>query len=222
MALIVCGECRNEYSDKATACPKCGCPTPAGMPTTAGQAAPVPESKSGGRIKREVRGLVRAVVIILVLAVGGWLALRFFGNKDIANNVASKLGVGKAVIPWEDRAESAIRLMMQGESRQTVAASIIKVVHPSGQTPELESLDIEKENHQLAVSFKVTWKGGLVGTKYATTVQWTAWKGGHVGVMVVEDTAPMQATPEELKQLDEYFRSQVYPPVNENAGEESE
>lgn len=27
MALIICGECGKEYSDKATACPNCGCPT---------------------------------------------------------------------------------------------------------------------------------------------------------------------------------------------------
>lgn len=34
MALIICEECGKEYSDKAGACPNCGCPTPVKVDTS--------------------------------------------------------------------------------------------------------------------------------------------------------------------------------------------
>jgi predicted amidophosphoribosyltransferase len=35
MALIECPECKKEISDKAAACPQCGCPIPSAQPAAA-------------------------------------------------------------------------------------------------------------------------------------------------------------------------------------------
>jgi hypothetical protein len=35
MALVPCSECGNQVSDKASACPKCGCPVPVGTAAAA-------------------------------------------------------------------------------------------------------------------------------------------------------------------------------------------
>lgn len=65
MALIKCGECGNEVSDKATACPKCGAP----VAQTASVAAARPRKKSSP---------VAGIVSLLVLA--GLLSMCFGGN----------------------------------------------------------------------------------------------------------------------------------------------
>lgn len=78
MALIKCGECGNEVSDKAAACPKCGAPIAA--PTGGNEAASAPKT-----VKR-AGGAWEAVGTLLIIAsipacisdntgVGGVLAL---------------------------------------------------------------------------------------------------------------------------------------------------
>lgn len=46
MALITCPECGKQVSDKATACPNCGCPISAAQPSAVEITAPVVEPAS--------------------------------------------------------------------------------------------------------------------------------------------------------------------------------
>ena len=73
MALFNCSECGYEFSDKADACPKCGCPnTPGGM-TPIGP-PPEPGQKRAPQAKK---GCFYALINLSVLGAGlgvvGWL-----------------------------------------------------------------------------------------------------------------------------------------------------
>lgn len=73
MALIQCPECKREISDKAAACPQCGCPQseffssdelPELSPKIKAKADDTPPPKSMGCLK----GLLFVMIIILFLA----------------------------------------------------------------------------------------------------------------------------------------------------------
>lgn len=70
MALIKCGECAAEISDKAAACPKCGNPIGRSSPhiEPAYVHAPPPEKKSSGWLKWVV--IVPVVLFGLLMLVG--------------------------------------------------------------------------------------------------------------------------------------------------------
>lgn len=68
MALIVCGDCAKEISDRATACPGCGAPVPGN------QAKPQSAGTVSGAIRVERAGLkyeTIGFVLILIAIVGG-------------------------------------------------------------------------------------------------------------------------------------------------------
>lgn len=68
MALINCSECGKEYSDKAPACPNCGCPTqPGGMtPVTAPQEKEAPKTTKGPK----PAGCATGCGVLLLLLIG--------------------------------------------------------------------------------------------------------------------------------------------------------
>src|SRR4051812_41899682 len=76
MALIKCGECGREVSDKATACPQCGAPIQpqASIPLTREASPPAPKAKT------------RPVFYVLlgVIAVGCFLVYRAVTNEKAA------------------------------------------------------------------------------------------------------------------------------------------
>ena len=79
MALVECGECKAEVSDKAAACPKCGAPIKAAEP-------PKTQSVSAAQ------GCLFVLVLIgLVTAVGGY--------KTCDGNHGPKVGNGAPVMP---------------------------------------------------------------------------------------------------------------------------
>ena len=71
MALINCSECGKEYSDKAPACPNCGCPTsPGGMTPIASP----PEKKSYPK-KKSSKG--STLILGLLLTLSGFVFVVF-------------------------------------------------------------------------------------------------------------------------------------------------
>ena len=85
MALIKCGECAKEVSDKAATCPGCGAPI--GSVTSAPQtAAPVAVKRTRG--KWEAAGTV--------LVIAGVLSIMFAG-RPLSTIGSIALGVGLAV-----------------------------------------------------------------------------------------------------------------------------
>lgn len=68
MALVQCGECNAQMSDKATACPQCGAPNPrvpppAPTPSTIVPNQPAPAKKNGG-CGSVVLGLIALIVLV--------------------------------------------------------------------------------------------------------------------------------------------------------------
>ena len=74
MALVKCGECGNDISEKAPSCPKCGAPTSSASAPTAPASPPAPQKKRGTRLW--------AWVILAILILGGAYALM---SPDVRN-----------------------------------------------------------------------------------------------------------------------------------------
>ena len=95
MALIKCGECGKEISDRAAACPGCGAPIAA----PAAQAAPSapPQTNSKVRVERagfrwELAGFVVILVAIVVGIAGGGVGVAFAGVLGFAGFVVFMIG----------------------------------------------------------------------------------------------------------------------------------
>ena len=76
MALIKCKGCGQMISDRATKCPKCGCPTTKGteshIPQEAPQVQPVYyEDEEGGRSRKWLYGII-ALLVALIAGGGYW------------------------------------------------------------------------------------------------------------------------------------------------------
>jgi len=85
------------------------------------------------------------------------------------------------------------------------------ITHPTGKEPVLDRTTIAKLDDRILVELTVGWKGGVLGTRYKTTVAWEIAKANHVAAKVLTDSAPMAASAREKELLDEYFKVRVYP-----------
>lgn len=218
MALIICGECKNEYSDKAPSCPKCGCPTHV-LP----QAAPhvVVEQKLAVKptlLKKTGKSVIWLAGTILMLIIGFWVGLKFFSGED--GSVFADSMVSKYTVPWADRSETILQAMLAGENRQIIAGNILSITHPSGKDPTLSEITYKKEENQITVRFQINWKGRIMGTDYVTVIVWVIGKDGHSLSGVESDSASIKIAKEQLVKLDEYFGTVVYKSFKENMGEQ--
>lgn len=68
MALIKCGECGREVSDKAAACVGCGAPLGAAVAAPSPAASPVPVTRRGGKWEAAGTILVIAGVLSVMFA----------------------------------------------------------------------------------------------------------------------------------------------------------
>ena len=71
MSLIICPECGKEYSDRASACPNCACPTP--LPHCAESCSDSHTAKT----RSIIRPIIITIVIIALLAAAGKYVLGF-------------------------------------------------------------------------------------------------------------------------------------------------
>ena len=78
MALIKCNECGHEVSDKASACPKCGCPID-NVGIIQGEIIDAEPKKRKGRIWALV------VALLCLIGGGGFFAYSHWGNKNCEN-----------------------------------------------------------------------------------------------------------------------------------------
>ena len=81
MALINCPECKRQISDKAPACPQCGCPIGGPAPGQAPRTQQVAPEKPG-------MGAGCVVAFIFALAVGGFLAFTNPSESDMRKKIA--------------------------------------------------------------------------------------------------------------------------------------
>ena len=79
MALMKCGECGRDVSDKAAACPNCGAPIVATVAAMSGSAVPlvhreapvVPIEQTGKAYKSQMLGGAVLVCVGILAAIGG-------------------------------------------------------------------------------------------------------------------------------------------------------
>ena len=73
MALIICPECGKEYSDLASACPNCACPT--SRPVRTVPSSDVPSHVETSR-KHGYGSLLAVLISVALVAVGAWYIYR--------------------------------------------------------------------------------------------------------------------------------------------------
>ena len=197
--LIICDECKSEYSDKAPACPKCGCPNHL-VSKSENATMSVPKSQTGRKL---LFGLIGTPIVLIL---GFWFGLKFFsgeGGAALADQI-----VVQTLVPWSERAKSTLQSLLDtGENKQILANALLASVHPSGQDAVLSNVLYEAQgDDRLTVKFHVDWKGGMMGKRYKTVISWTIGKEGHVNAGVDNDTAIIGISSEDLDRLNGYLK----------------
>ncbi|MFZ3320731.1 MAG: hypothetical protein WA190_00055 [Usitatibacter sp.] len=157
---------------------------------------------------------VLSVLIGIALVVLGviWLIYKLSGQetKDTIGQIASQTGIGTQVIPWSDRAEIAAKKLVT-KNELGIAESVQRITHPTGKSPTFNRFSISKLSNRILVEIVVDWRGGFVGGNYSTVVLWEISDKGHVGAKVTADSAPTHIGDRNKDDLNEYFRTKVYP-----------
>lgn len=215
MPLIACPECENSVSAAAESCPKCGHPlrrTPDPAQSSGSASAPPKRySHEPGPLRRAIGGLV---LLGLVCGIGYKMLGR--DERDTLNTLASATGI--TVTPWVDRAETAARAMFQGTSGTNIVHSIQGITHPTGESPVLRDVSIQKLGDILVARWTVDWRGGFLGGSYTTVVEWRCNKTQNLGIRIVTDSAVVGIADANRRQLENYFQQQVYTVLLANAG----
>src|SRR5258708_7953694 len=91
-----------------------------------------------------VGGLVSlAIVAVVVYAL-------IPDARETIDTVASQSGVVGKVVPWADRAETALRQLMDGPSVTTMANNIQGIAHPTGSDARLRSYKIRRMGDRIS------------------------------------------------------------------------
>ena len=120
--------------------------------------------------------------------------------------------------PWPVRAKLTLIRMFQGPSGVAVAQSVQRIAHPTGSDANLQNYDIQHVGDGMSVKLYVTWSGGLGGA-HTTVVAWDFNARHHRSAAILSDNAPFAASEKAARQLDTYFRDELYPVLRQNMGE---
>ena len=78
--------------------------------------------------------------------------------------------------------------------------------------------EIKHVGEMLSVRLTVSWSGGFGGA-HMTTVAWDFDHRGHRSAAVLRDDAPVAVADKNARQLDTYFRDEVYPILRQGTGD---
>jgi hypothetical protein len=92
-----------------------------------------------------------------------------------------------------------------------IAGAILQIAHPTGQSPQVGAINVQREGDGIAALIDVTWHGGFSGTQYTTRVAWSLNARRHILAVVEQDNAPFRVAKRNAEQLNEYFALQLYP-----------
>ena len=147
MALIKCNECGQMISDRATKCPKCGCPTTkepeSNIPQEAPQVQPVYyEDDEGGSSRKWLYGII-ALLVALIAGGGYWWYSRSGDEREVKQFVekyakAVELGDKQTIqqlYPKSDKAESL---------HVSYYVDSMLIVHPTGN----DTIDVKLSHFQ--------------------------------------------------------------------------
>jgi len=170
--------------------------------------------------KKNLKAIGQIAVLVIVVLGGIWFIYKISDQeqKDKINELVSVIGIGKQVIPWEDRADTMVRRLIE-RNKEALTNTIQGITHPSGQQPNLVDYKVSKLPGYIQVEFIVNWKGGFIGGEYNTTVVWEFDEKHHHNARVTFDSAYVQVFEEDKEKLNEYFRTNVYPVIVADIGE---
>jgi hypothetical protein len=164
---------------------------------------------------------VRRVVLTIFggLGIAGVLLYScVLGQQAREDVAAASLGTPlRQVVPWLDRADAVARQVLS-DSRQTIADSIKSIAHPSAGSATMSDFAVRRVGDQISVRMIVDWKGGFLGTANRTVVVWEFGESGHLRTALLEDSGAFGVGDSNKQQLDEYFRSEIYPVVRSRVG----
>jgi hypothetical protein len=154
----------------------------------------------------------RLIVAAAVILIGIWAvySLSDRQTKDSISQFASQTGIGKQVIPWTDRAGTAARKLIE-LNKEKLATAIQVTTHPTGSSPSMANYTVSKLPDRILVEMTVAWKGGFTHDNYSTTVAWEIAEKDQVRARVTFDSALARVLPKNADELNEYFRTKVYP-----------
>lgn len=170
-------------------------------------------------VKKNMSVLVKIAMLIGAVLFGIFIVYNFSGRegKDAISEFASQTGVGKQVIPWSDRADTAVRALVEA-NKQNLADAIQGIAHPTGKNPALGDVKVDKFSDHILVNIAVDWKGGLLGGSYRTVVTWDIGEKDHREAKVTGDNAMYAIEKKNAEVLNDYFRTKVYPAFYSDVG----
>jgi len=162
--------------------------------------------------KKNLSILGKLFVVCFMIMGAIWLKFNLSDTegKNAVSKFAAETGIGKQVIPWPDRAEAVVKTLVQS-NQQNIADAIQRILHPTGKNSSMDGFDISKLNDSIIVELRISWQGGFLGGDYTTVVAWEIGEGNHMQAKVTQDTAVVAVGDDNLRHLDEYFRTKVYP-----------
>jgi DNA-directed RNA polymerase subunit RPC12/RpoP len=199
VAFIKCARCGEPVSAIAALCPKCGYRL----------AAPFVR-----KARRKVHpGFVIALLVVCVGA-GAYLVATPQG-KETLSRFASAVGV--PIVPWTARAQIQAN-DLYAQRGNALAAGMLAAIHPTGQNATLASHATTLESGGILVShFELAWWTGAPRTKNTTLIEWRCSERGDMAAAVGGDSAPSAVTARGQAQLDDYFRTNIFPSLKKNA-----
>jgi predicted nucleic acid-binding Zn ribbon protein len=173
---------------------------------------------------RARRGMLASLGLLVVVAIVVYLVLPR-GAKDAVNEIATQSGTVGHVVPWIERADTTLRRMLDGDDGIALARTVQKITHPLGENPSLGGYDVRRMGDRISVRISTNWEGGIVkmdghGARYTTDVVWEFGESGHVSATIISDTFSVgMAQSNAGRQLDDWFRAELYPVLYSNTGE---
>jgi hypothetical protein len=170
--------------------------------------------------KRNLLAIKRLIILAVGVLAAIWLVYVLSGQqtKDSLSQFASETGIGKQVIPWTDRADTAARNLVE-RNKQGIAEAVQGITHPTGSHASMSKYQVSKLPDRIVIEMTVAWKGGILGGDYATTVVWELNKSSQVGARITFDTAMTNVQPQNAELLSEYFLTKVYPAFVHDVGD---
>jgi len=156
------------------------------------------------------------VVALLVVCVGaGAYLVATPQGKDTLSRIASAAGV--PIVPWTARAQTQAN-DIYAQTGNALAAGMLAAIHPTGQNATLVSHATTVEGGGILVShFELAWWTGAPREKNTTLIEWRCSENGDMAASIGGDSAPSPVTARGQSQLDDYFRTNIFPSLKKNA-----
>ena len=167
-------------------------------------------------MKRITKIIVGAIATLVIAVTGLTLYLNAHGHPGVRVSDFIPNAAKAIVQPWNVRAQAMVEKMFQTENKQTVSKVIQGITHPTGKNPQMQSVDVRPNGDGISTRFEVDWQGGFSSGNYKTIVVWQCTQQSHVLAEVTQDTAPIAADAANLKKLDDYFRTEIFPALCKN------